>query len=250
MARSQKFVTVTIQNHEKGSPIGIGLQEERDHLIIYSIDHEGPAAILKVGMTVLSINNTDVRSLDLAVYLLKEAEGLVTILATDDNKKARPSSKQSSSTSIGSTQRGRDPHPREYDDSDDDSDDDDDDDSDVIDGRIRISDANTKEEARQLLQPCPPPGLAPGGIWGSYSFSGPETLRSAALDSLVFGEGAGLCGYLFNPEDEEPAYLVNGWVYEQDGRSIGLKMMTTFRPAKIEPVNKDGRQTHWQIRHA
>lgn len=224
-----------------------GLREainNQNSVIIYKI-HEGyPSAVqtdLKVGMKVLSINGKKIRSLDLAAYLLKEAGEIVSILVEEFEGRSRAVflSERRGNRQLNSIEEVA-------------SDCDSTDDSciydHVIDGRIHVKYAPSKAEARELLQPCPPPGLPPGGVWGTHTYSGRDTLKHAAYTSLLFGEGVGMCMYCCSPEDELPAYKVDGWVYEQDGSGLGSARTTDFEPAKIaQECDGNGRHTHWYI---
>lgn len=241
-----KLVTATIvvqQNRDDtNSSLGLGLRcEERGRLVVYEISDGSPfnATPLRMGMRVWSINNTAVKTLDLAVYILKQAKGTITILASsDDGQHATRRSK--SSLAMASSNSLLDSH----------NDNDSDDDEGAF--RISVTEASTQEEARLLLQPLPPHGCPSGGIWGTHRFVGHTTMVNAALDSLVFSECVGVCGALCFPEDEEPAYRVDGYVYGADGSCIGSALFTKFHPVRViadfhydDDNNKT--QTHWSL---
>lgn len=187
-------------------------------------------------MRILTINHTPIQSLDLAVYIIQQAgEGMLTIVAEQEQDMAEmvtTKSDTSNKKDARKVSRHKQPPPAaripsesfSSSSSDDDSDDDyGKDDEDIRQGIVSTSLAPTAEEARVLLEPCPPEGVAAGGVWGTHLYSGRETLEDAALVSLVFGGDGSCAGIILccYPQDEEPAYKVGRWVYAQDGSCTG-----------------------------
>ena len=229
----QHLVTATVVRRP-GQVMGIVLREKAQgsscRVSIGQIQPDSPfcQTALRPSMEVYSINNIRVRNLGQAVSIMQdESRDVVTVLAVD---KRQEQMDDSPSAHVGAESKG--------------SVDDSVDDDDILRGRISVKQAPTVEEARKILQPRPPVGQPSGGVWGTHAYAGRTTLENAALEGVVTGGHACLAfNILCLPEDEEPAYLIDGKVYAADGDLIGRRLFTNFRPSTIRPeYNRDGKQ--------
>merc|ERR1711862_348308 len=65
----------------------------------------------------------------------------------------------------------------------------------------------------------PPPGVEPGGVWGTHKYLGGTSGAVACLGCLCFGLPALLV--LLCPLDKRDAYKVNNRIYDPEGRYLG-----------------------------
>lgn len=213
--------TATITKESPESKVGIGLKTvNSSNVFISTIRDDSPFVntSLEVGHRVLSVNDQDVKGMNNkeVIGLIQAAPSTLTIVATDEVVQRPAAASKTTSAAVPEQSKKKEFHPRGT----------------LPGGQwyVHVSRQFYRSSLSILIvHPFP------ATIRGRNSHVGGATIACAICSLLFFLPGLLV---LCCPCDERKVYLVDGKIYDEEGRYLGPSGTLNFQPTRAPPKRK------------